>query len=123
MKNDPRLPNVGAVLVRQYKGNEIKATVLDEGFEYEGTVFKSLSKLAAHVCGQKAVNGFAFFKLGESTVKKPRKAKAPAAEPVAETVVETPEPVAEAAPEPAPEPVTETTEPVVDPAADLLNLD
>jgi hypothetical protein len=75
MERDVRLPNVGAVMVRKYKGTELTVTVLDSGFEYQGQTWKSLSKLAAHICGQKAVNGYTFFRLGESTVKRPRKAK------------------------------------------------
>lgn len=66
---DPRLPNVGAVITRKYKGQDIEVTVADDGFVYDGTTWSSLSKLAAHICNQKAMNGFAFFKLG----KKPRR--------------------------------------------------
>ena len=75
MAKDKRLPDAGTVLTRVYKGTTLTVKVLDDGFEYEGETFKSLSKLAAKICEQKAVNGFAFFKLGESDVKKPRKAK------------------------------------------------
>lgn len=80
---DARLPAAGTVLERKYKGLELKVTVNESDFAYNGQTFKSLSKLAAEVCGQKAVNGFAFFGLGESSIKKPRKAKDAAATPVA----------------------------------------
>ena len=91
MATDKRLPDVGAVLTRVYKGETLTVTRLADGFEFKGDTYKSLSKLAAKICEQKAVNGFAFFKLGESEVKKPRKAKivADAAAPAV-----TPDPVA-----------------------------
>ncbi len=73
MKQDARLPAIGAIMVRKYKGLEIKVTVVDQGFEYQGQTWKSLSKLAGHICGQKAINGFNFFKLGASPVKKTHK--------------------------------------------------
>ena len=92
---DPRLPAAGTVIVRKYKDLDVKVLVNESDFEYEGTKYTSLSKIAAELCGQKAVNGFAFFKLGESTVKKPRKA------PDAATVAEPAAPAAAPAVEPA----------------------
>jgi len=64
---DPRIPNVGAVITRKYKGQTLEVTVADDGFVHDGQTWTSLSKLAAHVCGQKAINGYAFFKLGKKT--------------------------------------------------------
>lgn len=41
----------GAVLTRPYKGRTVVVTVLDNGFEYEGEVYKSLSAIAKAVTG------------------------------------------------------------------------
>jgi hypothetical protein len=48
---DPKLPPPGTVLVRPYKGREIRVVVLDDGFEHEGTVYRSLSAVAKAVTG------------------------------------------------------------------------
>ena len=61
---DPRLPPVGATITRQYKGQTLEVLVLETGFMFNGETYSSISKVAASVSGAKAVNGFAFFKLG-----------------------------------------------------------
>jgi len=61
---DPRLPPPGTVLRRAHGGVEHEVTVLDEGFEYRGEQFKSLSVVATKIAGTKW-NGFAFFGLGK----------------------------------------------------------
>src|SRR2546422_151142 len=43
---DPRLPAPGAILIRQYHGQEIRVTVLEKGFEYQGRPYRSLSAVA-----------------------------------------------------------------------------
>ena len=50
----------GMVLARRYKRKLIEVTVLEYGFAYEGTVFRSLSAVARHVTGSHW-NGFHFF--------------------------------------------------------------
>jgi len=60
---DPRLPAAGETILRTYKGEELSVDVLERGFRWKGDEYRSLSKLAAVVTGQKAINGFAFFKL------------------------------------------------------------
>lgn len=59
---DPRLPVPGTVLTRKYKGKTVKVTVLDEGFEHGGRVYRSLSGIAKEVTGSHW-NGFLFFGL------------------------------------------------------------
>jgi len=59
---DRRVPQCGAVLVRDFKGKRISVTVLEHGFECNGRVFKSLSAVARHATGT-AWNGYAFFRL------------------------------------------------------------
>ena len=48
-KHDPRLPMPGSQLVRKYRGQELRVTVLREGFEFEGDIFKTLSAIARHI--------------------------------------------------------------------------
>ncbi|TWT51079.1 hypothetical protein Pla22_38550 [Rubripirellula amarantea] len=60
---DPRLPPPGQMLERQYKGQMIRVAVLQEGFEYEGQRFRSLTAVAKAVTGSHC-NGFLFFRLG-----------------------------------------------------------
>jgi hypothetical protein len=59
---DTRLPKPGTILSRPYRGHDIRVTVLDEGFEWNGRPFKSLSAIAREVTGQRW-NGLLFFGL------------------------------------------------------------
>lgn len=64
---DRRLPLTGTLLAREYNGQSVVVKVLDEGFEYEGRRYKSLSAIAREVTGTKW-NGFLFFSLaGDGT--------------------------------------------------------
>ncbi len=56
------LPPPGTVLRRPYKGRTVLITVLDDGFEYEGDVYRSLSAVAKAVTGSHW-NGNLFFRL------------------------------------------------------------
>ena len=66
---DPRLPPAGAVLCRDYNGVDHQVTVLDDGFEYRGTGFASLSAIAKAITGT-AWNGLVFFGLVERAARK-----------------------------------------------------
>lgn len=59
---DDRLPLPGTVLTRAYKGRTLHVRVLADGFEYDGTVYASLSAVAKAITGSH-VNGFHFFRL------------------------------------------------------------
>jgi len=61
IQNDTRLPPTGSVLRRAYKGQPVEVLILQEGFEYKGQVYASLSAAAKAICGSH-VNGFHFFK-------------------------------------------------------------
>ncbi|MCL2887747.1 MAG: DUF2924 domain-containing protein [Elusimicrobia bacterium] len=61
-ERDPRIPAIGTVITRKYKGEELKVKVLENGFEYNGQTFKSISALAVHIVGM-SVSGYVFFKL------------------------------------------------------------
>jgi hypothetical protein len=51
------------MLHRDYKGRPIRVLVLEDGFEYEGQLFNSLTAVANTITGSH-VNGFQFFRLG-----------------------------------------------------------
>ena len=59
---DPRLPTPGTVLTRPYRGKTIAVTVLEDGFEFEGGRYRSLTAVAKAVTGGHW-NGFDFFGL------------------------------------------------------------
>ena len=62
MSTDRRLPQVGAILTRAYKGRAYEVKVLAEGFEWCGQRYGSLSAVAKAITGSHC-NGFAFFGL------------------------------------------------------------
>lgn len=61
-KRDPRLPKVGSVLVRPYRGSDVRVLVREDGFEWDGRAFDSLSAVARAITGQHW-NGRLFFGL------------------------------------------------------------
>ncbi len=61
-KRDPRLPMPGTVLTRPYKGRTLAVMVLEDGFEYEGRRYSSLTAIAKAVTGSHW-NGMHFFGL------------------------------------------------------------
>ncbi|MBU1702657.1 MAG: DUF2924 domain-containing protein [Candidatus Eisenbacteria bacterium] len=62
--HDRRLPMPGTVITREYKGRTISVMVLDEGFEFEGEVYRSLSAVARKITGTQW-NGYLFFDLAK----------------------------------------------------------
>ncbi|MBL1216596.1 MAG: DUF2924 domain-containing protein [Planctomycetes bacterium] len=59
---DERLPTPGAVLTRRYRGRTVQVRVLPHGFDYDGTIYRSLSAVARAVTGSHW-NGYLFFGL------------------------------------------------------------
>jgi len=59
---DPRLPAVGQMLRRLYKGRLLHVRILPQGFEFEGAMYRSLSAVAKAITGSHT-NGFLFFRL------------------------------------------------------------
>ncbi len=59
------IPMPGTELTRKYKGQLIKVTVRDDGFEYDGQVYRSLSAIAQAVTGSHW-NGNLFFGITDS---------------------------------------------------------
>jgi hypothetical protein len=66
--HDPRLPMPGSVIVKEHRGRTIIVHALDEGFEYDGRRFSSLSAIAREVTGTHW-NGFAFFGMAKGRVR------------------------------------------------------
>ena len=56
------MPIAGTQLIREWQGVEHRVTVRDDGFEYEGTPYKSLSAIARRIAGTRW-NGWVFFGL------------------------------------------------------------
>lgn len=61
-QRDPRLPNPGTRLVREFQGVLHEVEVLERGFRYRGRDYRSLSAIAREITGT-AWNGFGFFRL------------------------------------------------------------
>jgi hypothetical protein len=59
---DLRLPIPGTVLAREYKGKTVRVTVLDDGFDYAGEFYSSLTAVAEAITGSHW-NGYHFFGL------------------------------------------------------------
>jgi hypothetical protein len=59
---DERLPMAGTILVRPYRGQMLQVKVLEEGFEYDGRIFDSLTAVTKRITG-KHWNGYHFFGL------------------------------------------------------------
>jgi len=60
--HDRRLPIPGSLLIKDFKGQTCVVKVLDEGFEFEGKRYRSLSAIAQAITGAKW-NGYLFFGL------------------------------------------------------------
>jgi hypothetical protein len=61
-QRDGRLPLPGRAIVRRYKGETLRVTVMADGFEFKGERYGSLSAIAKAVTGSH-VNGYRFFGL------------------------------------------------------------
>ena len=62
VQRDERIPPPGTILARPFKGREHRVTVLPNGFEHEGEVYRSLSAVAHAITGSHW-NGLLFFGL------------------------------------------------------------
>jgi hypothetical protein len=63
LSRDPRLPMPGCLLTKDWGERRIEVRVVDDGFEFEGRRYRSLSAIAKEVTGTNW-NGFSFFGLG-----------------------------------------------------------
>ena len=60
---DSRLPAPGSTIVREYKDRKHRVLVLEDGFEYDGDRYRTLTAVAKTITGGH-INGFRFFRLG-----------------------------------------------------------
>ncbi len=65
---DPRLPPVGTVLTKRHKAEVHHVSILDDGFEWMGKQYKSLSAVAFDITGTKW-NGMRYFGLTKTKEK------------------------------------------------------
>ena len=61
-ERDERLPPEGYILTREHGGETHEVEVLEDGFEYEGRPYRTLSEVARAITGAKW-NGYTFFGL------------------------------------------------------------
>lgn len=79
---DERVPPPGTVLTRVYRGQAYHVVVRDDGFEYDGQVFRSLSAIAKLITGSHW-NGLLFFKVAKPRTETAANGAAPKAGKVA----------------------------------------
>ena len=59
---DIRLPIPGTIITKDYRGKKQQVKVLEDGFEYEGKIYKHLTAVAEKITGAHW-NGYNFFNL------------------------------------------------------------
>ena len=63
-ERDGRLPAVGTVITKTYRGQTIEVKVLETGFEYQGKTYKSISRVAMEIV-KRPISGYVFFGLSK----------------------------------------------------------
>lgn len=63
-ERDGRLPAVGTVITKTYHGQTIEVKVLETGFEYQGKIYKSISRVAMEIV-KRPISGYVFFGLSK----------------------------------------------------------
>ena len=61
-KRDRRLPVVGSMLKRKYKGDTVVVKVVENGFEYNGKIYRKLTTISQEITGAHW-SGYDFFGL------------------------------------------------------------
>ena len=61
---DSRLPAPGSTILKTYHGKIIEVKVLENGFEYDGKIFKSISRVAMSIV-KRQISGYVFFGLNK----------------------------------------------------------
>ena len=59
---DLRIPPEGSLISKTYHGQTIEVKVLENGFEYQGKTYKSISRVAMEVV-KRPISGYVFFGL------------------------------------------------------------
>ena len=63
-ERDGRLPAVGTVITKTYRGKSIEVKVLEIGYEYQGKTYKSISRVAMEIV-KRPISGYVFFGLSK----------------------------------------------------------
>lgn len=63
-ERDSRLPAVGTVIMKTYHGQSLEVKVLENGFEYQGKLYKSISRVAMEIV-KRPISGYVFFGLSK----------------------------------------------------------
>lgn len=63
-ERDSRLPAVGTVITKTYRGKTIEVKVVEIGFEYQGKTYKSISRVAMEIV-KRPISGYVFFGLSK----------------------------------------------------------
>lgn len=61
-ERDSRLPAVGTVITKTYHRKTLEVKVLESGFEYQGKVYKSISRVSMDIV-KRPISGYVFFGL------------------------------------------------------------
>lgn len=61
-ERDNRLPAVGTVITKTYHGQAFEVKILENGFEYQGKTYKSISRVAMEIV-KRPISGYVFFGL------------------------------------------------------------
>lgn len=59
---DLRIPPEGSLISKTYHGQTIEVKVLENGFEYQGKTYKSISRVAMEIV-KRPISGYVFFGL------------------------------------------------------------
>lgn len=63
-ERDSRLPAAGTVIMKTYHGHTLEVKVLENGFEYQGKIYKSISRVAMEIV-KRPISGYVFFGLSK----------------------------------------------------------
>lgn len=63
-ERDGRLPAVGTVITKTYHRQTIEVKMLENGFEYEGKTYKSISRVAMEIV-KRPISEYVFFGLSK----------------------------------------------------------
>ena len=61
---DLRIPPEGSIIRKTYRGQQIEVKVLENGFEYKGKFYKSISRVAMTIT-KRQISGYVFFGLSK----------------------------------------------------------
>lgn len=61
---DLRIPPIGSIISKTYRGQQVEVKVLENGFEYKGKLYKSISRVAMTITNRQ-ISGYVFFGLSK----------------------------------------------------------